>query len=66
MSLTTSCPGAMIIGSQIGAKKAFDMHYVSFDWYLHNQETCEQFWKEVGKEMEASWRVEPRLGELKE
>jgi len=31
ISLTTPCLGAMIIGSQLGAKKAFDMHYASFD-----------------------------------
>lgn len=30
ISLTTPCPGAMIIGSQLGAKKTFDMHYMSF------------------------------------
>lgn len=57
-------PGSMIVGRQVGAVEAREEQVSSGNMFLHNVESFQKLWKEIGDELGISFKVEAQLKDL--
>lgn len=64
--LTKPRAGSMIIGLQIGSMEAGDRPRTSTGTsrYLHNPESFDKFWQEVGAATGSKWKVDARVEKI--
>lgn len=64
VSLLKPIPGSMILGRQAGDLEAGEKRGLSQDSlvFLHNLETFERFWQEVGAATDSKWKADAQVG----
>lgn len=63
VSLTKPIPGSMVVGRQAGDLDAGEKRGLSQDSnvFLHNLDTFDQFWQDVGAVTDSRWKVDARV-----
>lgn len=63
-ALLRPTPGSMILGRQLGAVTAVENTFSTATMYLHNYESLQRMWKQIGIELGVEFTVKAVLAEL--
>ena len=63
VSLTKPIPGSIILGRQVGDLEAGEKRGLSQESlvFLHNPQTFERFWQDVGRATDSKWKVDAQV-----
>lgn len=66
--LTKPVPGSIIVGRQLGLVEAGEQRGMSEDTtvYLHNPDSLDIFWQDIGATTGSKWKVETRIEDVPE